>query len=111
MHVCVHVCVRVCVHACMCVCACVHVCVCVRACVCVHDVVSTFSMNLSSCPGVVIQFDPTGYTVAESGFIRLRIVKVGLAHVPISVSLSTVAGTAGKHSKCVNTQLCQCVDL
>ena len=55
-----------------------------------------FSMNLSSCPDVVIQFDPTGYMVAESGSIKLRIVKVGLAHVPISVSLSTVAGTAGQ---------------
>ena len=91
-------------------CVCVRVCVCVHACM-VHEIVSMFSMNLSSCPDVVIQFDPTGYMVAESGSIKLRIVKVGLADVPVSVSLSTVAGTAGKYSKCVNTQLCQCVDL
>ena len=62
-----------------------------------------FSMNLSSCPGVVIQFDPTGYMVAEGGSTMLRVVKIGLADVPVSVSLSTVAGTAGKYKLCIDT--------
>ena len=53
-------------------------------------------MNLSSCPDVVIQFDPTGYMVAEGGSIRLRVVKVGVTDVPVSTSLSTVVETAGK---------------
>ena len=53
-------------------------------------------MNLSSCPDVVVQFDPTGYMVAEGGSTRLRVVKVGAADVPVSVSLSTVVGTAGE---------------
>ena len=45
---------------------------------------------------MVIQFDPTGYMVAEGGSIRLRVVKVGVADVPVSMSLSTVVETAGK---------------
>ena len=53
-------------------------------------------MNLSSCPDVVVQFDPTGYMVAEGGSTRLRVVKVGVADVPVFVSLSTVVGTAGE---------------
>ena len=43
----------------------------------------------------MIQFEPTGYMVAEGGSTRLRIVKIGAADVPVSVSLSTVAGSAG----------------
>ena len=56
-------------------------------------------MNLSSCSDVVIQFEPTGYMVAEGGSTRLRVVKVGVADVPVSVFLSTVIGTAGKLSQ------------
>ena len=55
-------------------------------------------MHLSSCPDVVIQFDPTGYMVAEGSSTMLRIVKIGVADVTVSVSLSTVAGTAGDYS-------------
>ena len=43
----------------------------------------------------MIQFEPTGYMVAEGGSTMLRIVKIGAADVPVSVSLSTVAGSAG----------------
>ena len=52
-------------------------------------------MNLSSCLDVVIQFDPTGYMVAEGSSTMLRVVKIGVADVTVSVSLSTMEGTAG----------------
>ena len=44
---------------------------------------------------MVIQFEPTGYMVAEGSSTMLRVVKIGAADVLVSVSLSTVAGTAG----------------
>ena len=56
-------------------------------------------MNLSSCPDVVIQFDPTGYVVAEGSSTMLRVVKIGVADVTVSVSLSTMVETAGDLSK------------
>jgi len=46
----------------------------------------------------VIQFDPVTYSVTEGGSTMLRIVKIGNADNPVSVSISTVAGTAGDNS-------------
>jgi len=43
----------------------------------------------------VIQFDPVTYSVTEGGSTMLRIVRIGNADIPVSVNISTVAGTAG----------------
>ena len=59
------------------------------------DLVHVQSMNVSSYPDVVIQFDPTGYIVAEGSSTMLRVVKIGVADVTVSVSLSTMVETAG----------------
>ena len=48
-------------------------------------------------PGVTINFDPVTYTVTEGGSTMLRIVRVGDADIPVSVSVSTVVGTAGDY--------------
>ena len=47
---------------------------------------------------MVIQFEPIGYMVAEGSFTMLRVVKIGAADVTVSVSLSTMEGTAGNLS-------------
>ena len=43
----------------------------------------------------MIQFDPATYSVTEGGSTMLRIVKIGNADIPVTVNISTVAGTAG----------------
>ena len=53
---------------------------------------------MSLAPGVVIQFDPVTYTVPEGGSTMLRIVRVGNADIPVSVTISAIVGTAGDRS-------------
>ena len=50
---------------------------------------------------VMIDFNPTSYTVVEGGVAMLRIVKIGDADYPVSVDLSTVDGSAVGKS-CLN---------
>ena len=59
---------------------------------------------------MVIQFEPIGYMVAEGSFTMLRVVKIGAADVTVSVSLSTVAGSAGitRGKICVYTTVSMC---
>ena len=45
----------------------------------------------------MIIFDPVTYTVTEGSSTMLRIVRVGDADIPVSVSVSTVVGTAGDY--------------
>ena len=46
------------------------------------------------CSDITIQFNPTSYTVTESGTTELIIQKIGTAEGPVTVNLSTQIGTA-----------------
>ena len=47
-----------------------------------------------SCTGVTIGFDPDSYSVDEGGNVVFTIVKQGVNTIPVSVTFSTVDGTA-----------------
>jgi len=47
----------------------------------------------------MIQFDPVTYSVPEGGSTMLRIVRARNADIPVSVTISTVVGTAGEKTK------------
>ena len=48
------------------------------------------------CPGVIIRFRPTGYTVREGvdSVVTLSVVKLGHSDIPVTTTLTTVSGTA-----------------
>ena len=64
---------------------------------CYRTVINWRDPSYCLAPGVVINFDPVTYAVTEGGSTMLRIVRVGDADIPVSVSVSTVVGTAGDY--------------
>ena len=56
-------------------------------------------------PGIVIQFDPVMYTVTEGVSTMLRIVRVGNPDIPVSITISTVVGTAGDNFVYIDPQI------
>ena len=64
----------------------------------VEVVVVQISLKSSTllCPGVIIRFRPTDYTVSEGvdGVVTLSVIKLGLSDIPVAATLTTVSGTA-----------------
>ena len=51
-------------------------------------------LSLSLSLDIVIQFDPTTLTVTEGGLVEAVIKKIGTSEAPVTVTLSTMTGTA-----------------
>jgi len=64
-------------------------------------------------PSVTVEFDPTSYTVSESGrFANITVVKQGQAAGPVRVNFATTDGSAiGKHSCLVDKSTCMLCQL
>ena len=57
--------------------------------------VSILMCIFTSPPDVLVEFDPTSYSVSESGrFVNITIVKLGQTTQTVSVDFSTADGTA-----------------
>ena len=67
-----------------------------------------FILILEMPVAVTVEFDPTSYTVSESGrFANITVVKRGLAAGPVSVNFATTDGSAvGEHSCLVDKSTC-----
>ena len=51
-------------------------------------------ISLSSVLEIIVQFNPTSYTVTEGGSTQLVVQKIGTAEQSVTVTLSTQEGTA-----------------
>ena len=59
---------------------------------------------------VSVDFDPPSYTVLEGGVVMVQLLLAGSSRIPITVSLSTVDGTAtGEGVRSVSKVLSWCL--